>query len=154
MKRNKYSAAAVKFSLWFMEFRKEVQMLVDGNSFEELDLKNHYVNYGLKEGRTSSPALNISYYVENNSDIKAAFGNDLEAAYNHFVSTGYKEYRKSASNYGGFFYKYYNTDLTQLSSEALIKHYVHYGNAEGRLAGIDSSIEVIVFGYTNLESRG
>ena len=36
MKRNKYSAAAVKFSLWFMEFRKEVQLLVDGNSFEEI----------------------------------------------------------------------------------------------------------------------
>lgn len=36
MKRNKYSAGAVKFSFWFMEFRKEVQMLASGNSFDEI----------------------------------------------------------------------------------------------------------------------
>lgn len=33
MNRNKYSAGAVKFALWFMEFRKEVQLLSQGKSF-------------------------------------------------------------------------------------------------------------------------
>lgn len=36
MKRNKYSAGAVKFALWFMEFRKEVQLLVQGRTFDEI----------------------------------------------------------------------------------------------------------------------
>ena len=36
MKRNKYSAGAVKFSFWFMEFRKEVQLLAQGKTFEEI----------------------------------------------------------------------------------------------------------------------
>ncbi len=36
MKRNKYSAGAVKFSFWFMEFRKEVQLLTAGKTFEEI----------------------------------------------------------------------------------------------------------------------
>ncbi|HBV83859.1 MAG TPA: DUF1819 domain-containing protein [Lachnospiraceae bacterium] len=36
MKRNKYSAGAVKFSLWFMEFRKEVQLLAQGRTFDEI----------------------------------------------------------------------------------------------------------------------
>lgn len=36
LKRNKYSAGAVKFSFWFMEFRKEVQMLSSGKSFDEI----------------------------------------------------------------------------------------------------------------------
>lgn len=36
LKRNKYSAGAVKFSFWFMEFRKEVQMLSAGKSFDEI----------------------------------------------------------------------------------------------------------------------
>lgn len=36
MNRNKYSAGAVKFSLWFMEFRKEVQLLVQGKTFDEI----------------------------------------------------------------------------------------------------------------------
>lgn len=36
MKRNKYSAGAVKFALWFMEFRKEVQLLAQGKTFDEI----------------------------------------------------------------------------------------------------------------------
>ncbi len=40
MKRNKYSAGAVKFSLWFMEFRKEVQLLLKGMSFDEIKKLN------------------------------------------------------------------------------------------------------------------
>lgn len=36
MKRNKYSAGAVKFGLWFAEFRKAVLLLDQGKSFEEI----------------------------------------------------------------------------------------------------------------------
>ena len=36
MNRNKYSAGAVKLALWFMEFRKAVQLLAQGKSFEEI----------------------------------------------------------------------------------------------------------------------
>ncbi len=36
MKRNKYSAGAVKFSFWFMEFRKEVQLLLSGKTFDDI----------------------------------------------------------------------------------------------------------------------
>lgn len=36
MKRNKYSAGAVKFALWFMEFRKAVQLLERGRTFDEI----------------------------------------------------------------------------------------------------------------------
>ena len=36
MNREKYSAGAVKFNLWFMEFRKEVQLLAQGKSFNDI----------------------------------------------------------------------------------------------------------------------
>lgn len=36
MKRNKYSAGAVKFALWFVEFRKTVQLLEQGRTFDEI----------------------------------------------------------------------------------------------------------------------
>ncbi len=36
MKRNEYSAGAVKFAFWFMEFRKEVQLLLQGKSYEDI----------------------------------------------------------------------------------------------------------------------
>ena len=36
MERKPYSAGAVKFSFWFMEFRKTVQLLSEGMFFEIL----------------------------------------------------------------------------------------------------------------------
>ncbi len=42
--RNKYSAGAVKFSFWFMEFRKEVQMLASGKTFDDIKKLNDEEN--------------------------------------------------------------------------------------------------------------
>lgn len=36
MERKAYSAGAVKFSFWFMEFRKVVQLLAQGNDYKEI----------------------------------------------------------------------------------------------------------------------
>lgn len=44
MKRNKYSAGAVKFSFWFMEFKKVVQFLNKGMTLKEIELKNKEEN--------------------------------------------------------------------------------------------------------------
>ena len=40
MNRKPYSAGAVKFSFWFIEFRKTVQLLAEGKSFSEIKLLN------------------------------------------------------------------------------------------------------------------
>ena len=42
--RKEYSAAAVKHAFWFMEFRKEVQLLGSGKSFEEIKELNRSEN--------------------------------------------------------------------------------------------------------------
>lgn len=44
MKRSAYSAGAVKFGFWFLEFRKEIELLHSGNSFEEIAEKNKQEN--------------------------------------------------------------------------------------------------------------
>lgn len=36
MERNRYSAGAVKFALWFVEFRKAVQLLEQGRTYNEI----------------------------------------------------------------------------------------------------------------------
>jgi hypothetical protein len=36
MKRNEYSAGSVSYSFWFMEFRKVVQLLSEGKTFEDI----------------------------------------------------------------------------------------------------------------------
>ncbi len=44
MKRNAYSAGAVSYSFWFMEFRKVVQLLSEGRTFEEIKELNKKSN--------------------------------------------------------------------------------------------------------------
>ncbi len=44
MKRNAYSAGAVSYSFWFMEFRKVVQLLSEGKTFEEIKELNKESN--------------------------------------------------------------------------------------------------------------
>lgn len=44
MIRKEYGAGAVKFSFWFMEFRKVVQLRNDGKSFEEIKRINQEEN--------------------------------------------------------------------------------------------------------------
>jgi len=47
MERKPYSAGAVKFSFWFMEFRKTVQLLSEGMSFADIKKLNEETNiYG------------------------------------------------------------------------------------------------------------
>lgn len=44
MERREYSAGAVKLSFWFPEFRKAVQLLAAGNSFDEIRQKSQEEN--------------------------------------------------------------------------------------------------------------
>ena len=44
MNRKPYSAGAVKFSFWFIEFRKTVRLLAEGKSFSEIKLLNEQEN--------------------------------------------------------------------------------------------------------------
>jgi hypothetical protein len=44
MIRNEYSAGAVKMSFWFMEFRKVVQLLSEGNNWDEIKNLNQEKN--------------------------------------------------------------------------------------------------------------
>ena len=67
MIRNKYSAGAVKFTLWFMEFRKTVLLLNQGKSFDEIKaLSNEENIYG-----ASTPARAAMIYSTNAARIKS-----------------------------------------------------------------------------------
>ena len=59
-------------------------------------LYNHFLDFGIKEGRQASPNFSIKYYTEANSDLKAAFGTDYVKAMKHFVEFGKNEVRKTA----------------------------------------------------------
>ena len=52
----------------------------------ESQLYNHFINYGIKEGRQASPIFSVDYYLKKNADLTAAFGTNRETAMHHFLS--------------------------------------------------------------------
>lgn len=59
MKRKKYSAGAVKFSFWFMEFRKTVRLLSEGETIENIKQLNQEQNiFGAPTPRRANEIFN------------------------------------------------------------------------------------------------
>lgn len=60
---------------------------------EEQKLLEHFISYGMGEGRKGCEEFDVSIYREQNADLIAAYGNDMPKFYEHFISCGYKENR-------------------------------------------------------------
>lgn len=53
--------------------------------YNEAALYNHYIQYGIREGRSASPVFDPMYYLNHNSDLVAAYGNkNYSAAYTFY----------------------------------------------------------------------
>jgi hypothetical protein len=110
--------------------------------YNESQLYNHYITYGIKEGRSASPIFDPKFYLSNNSDLKKAYGNDYVKAYNHWINWGCKEGRYSSKFYNGSYYRNRYSDLQRAffaSGSAdgyydLACHYLNYGISERRSA--------------------
>ena len=105
--------------------------------FNEIALKNHWEQYGKKEGRSPSPLYDPPYYKTNNADLESAFGNNYTGLYNHFLEYGIKEFRASSPIYYGDFYKKNYADLQIAFGDdaySYMQHFLNYGMKEGRQA--------------------
>lgn len=56
-------------------------------------LFNHFINYGMKEGRQASASFNPKYYKANYVDLAKAFGANYTQYYIHYIDNGIKEKR-------------------------------------------------------------
>ncbi len=55
----------------------------------------HFVKYGMKEGRTASADFNLAKYKSRYADLRKAFGDDNAKYYIHYISYGKKEGRNA-----------------------------------------------------------
>ena len=62
---------------------------------DEKALFNHFVQYGLNEGKTCSPYLNVSQYRENYPDVAQAHDHHWDDIVKHYFNYGIKEGRQS-----------------------------------------------------------
>lgn len=100
-------------------------------------LYEHYVSYGIREGRNGSEILNVKLYRELYPDLDEAFGDDWEAYVEHYLTSGVKEGRDGCGAFDAVTYADHYEDLKQAYGYDLEKLYTHYkliGQAEGREA--------------------
>lgn len=116
-------------------------------------LLNHFINYGMNEGRVASPYFSCNSYRLQYADLRAAFGNDKRSYYMHYLNYGRQEGRQGTGcttlcgavtildgiNYSDVYdynsYRTYNRDVANAFGEddvATLRHFVNYGMSEGR----------------------
>lgn len=60
---------------------------------DENKVLQHFVNYGMREGRQASASFNVQTYKNRYADLQRAFGNNLKSYYQHYITFGIKEGR-------------------------------------------------------------
>lgn len=62
---------------------------------DESALLQHFIQYGMAEGRQGSSQFDVYSYKNLYPDLRAAFGNNLKSYYMHYISSGKAEGRKA-----------------------------------------------------------
>lgn len=127
-------------------------------------LLQHFIQYGMAEGRQGSSQFDVYSYKNLYPDLRAAFGNNLKSYYMHYISSGKSEGRKATgvntlqkpiTTYNGidysavYDYNYYlkkHSDLAKIYTNddiGLLAHFVNCGMSEGRQA--KDSFDVISY---------
>lgn len=104
---------------------------------DEEALYEHYVTYGIHEGRNCSEVFNVKLYRDHYPDLEEAFGDDWEAYVEHYLTVGVKEGRDGCGAFDAVTYADRYEDIKQAYGYDLEKLYEHYkllGQAEGREA--------------------
>ncbi|MBR1507050.1 MAG: glycoside hydrolase family 9 protein [Eubacterium sp.] len=133
----------------------------------------HFVNFGMKEGRQASADFDIIAYAYSHADIRHIYKNDLVKYYMHFINFGKKEGRKATVtrvmknyaviyngvNYADVFdwnyYTHYYPDIKKaygFDDAAALRHFVVFGMKEGRQAKATFDVKSYKNAYADLRS--
>lgn len=80
----------------------------------------------------ANPFFDAAYYLAQNPDVEAAFGDDAAAAEAHYIANGADEGRKPAQWFDAAYYQSNNADLAGLAPNELFEHFANYGVNELR----------------------
>lgn len=114
---------------------------------DEAVLKEHFINFGMAEGREASENFSVKAYRYYNEDLQAAFGEDWKQYYLHYVNCGKTEQRRTTGLivnnmdyslvFNAAYYYNNNPDVAAAygnSEKNLFGHFINYGMAEGRIS--------------------
>lgn len=116
--------------------------------YDEDKLFAHYLEYGMKEGRSMSPIIDIERYRGKYADLEGAFGNKWDLYANHWYEYGIYELRDDGTRFNPQLYVESYPDLkaafgTDYAKGA--KHYLEYGIYEGRTLGFEPEPQYVTW---------
>ncbi|MBD5481038.1 MAG: hypothetical protein HDR15_00690 [Lachnospiraceae bacterium] len=94
------SAAEVKDVFDASYYADSYADLKEAFGYDEAALLQHYMTYGLNEGRSASTVFNVAAYRAAYADLEAAFGDDWNAYVNHYYTYGITEGRTAGVSGG------------------------------------------------------
>ena len=80
--------------------------------------------------------FDAEYYYNQNPDLQASVGNDVQGLFSHFMSSGMREGRPGNGEFNVRAYVFHNPDLVNQYKTDIAAYYRHYmstGRAEGRI---------------------
>lgn len=105
--------------------------------YDSKALLQHYLTYGIAEGRDAGGLLDVREYRDAYADLDAAFGDDWNAYVNHFLTYGVFEGRNSGTDFNALDYAERYGDLKEAFGNNVLQlyhHYQTYGKNENREA--------------------
>lgn len=154
---------------YYMENNPDIRSSFGGNYFTAFD---HFIRYGMKEGRVASAEFNVSYYRNKHADLRWAYGNNLSDYYWHYIAIGKNEGRDTNQsntplqpvtvlggvNYANIYdfttYLANNPDLGGIygnNDTGALWHFVNFGMSEGRTA--NNNFKVIPYRNKYIDLR-
>ncbi len=113
-----------------------------GNDKEKL--YEHFITFGLKEGRKASPIIDVAAYKTAYPDLSKAFGDDWDKYVEHYFTYGIKEGRQEGVMFNPAEYAAAYSDIAKVYGDdyvGLAQHYITFGQNEGRTAGTAEGYE-------------
>lgn len=147
-----------------------------GKFINDVGILNHFINFGMNEGRAGNSSFNVLWYYNRYDDIRWAFGSNLKAVYLHYLNYGIIEGREVSecnqiidwitsgwqSVYDPQFYYNNNSDLKAIATKStpqgtfiddkwLWEHMYNYGAAEWRT--LNTAFDVVSYYNANPDLR-
>ncbi len=98
--------------------------------YDEEKLYDHFINYGIEEGRAASPYFDVKFYMnQNTQNFRETMKGDYEKAFNHFLTNiESTTLMKLSESFDAGFYAEQNPDLSETTVLGLLAHYVAVGS--------------------------
>lgn len=155
---------------YYLANNPDIQNAFGGDEFATLE---HFVNYGMKEGRQAIANFDVRSYYFAHPDLRRVFGNDFRSYYYHYMNYGYKEgriatgvTRMQGANtvYNGINYAaVYNFNeyldrygdlraIFSLDENGAMAHFINHGMSEGRMGNNSFDIRSYYNQYVDLRN--